>query len=123
MKFVMIGLAALSIFGCATQKVKNDPPQYEEIIINGKPYNPIKVVQPKYPAKAVRSHLSGQCIIEFTVTKEGKTKDHSVFWSSNPVFDQSCIAASERLEYPQLLINGRSVEITNVKYSFFFKVR
>lgn len=123
MKFMAVGFAALSALGCAAQKAKNEPPKYDEIVVNGEPYHPIKVVQPKYPAKAVRNHLSGQCIVEFTVTKEGKTKDHSLVWSSSPVFEQSCVSASALLEYPPLSINGAPVEITKVKYSFFFKIR
>lgn len=123
MKLIVIGLAALSIFGCASKKTENHPPRYDEIVVNGEAYNPLKVVQPRYPAKAASNRLSGQCIVEFTITKEGSTKDHSVSWSSSPIFDQSCVNAAEQIVYPPLLVDGNPVEVTNVKYSFFLQIK
>lgn len=121
MRFVAIGLAATLAVGCVVKEPKVSASEFYPVAVNDGRFVPIKVVPPQYPEAASRTRLSGQCVVELTVNKDGTTKDHRVTWSSSSIFDTSCLAAAKALTYPPHLLDGRPVEITGVKYSYVFK--
>lgn len=83
---------------------------------------PLTAVQAKYPPQAASEGVtSGYCIIAFTITTTGTTKDHTVEQCSNTVFEQESIRAAESLRYRPRTSYWREVE-TKTHYRFTFEL-
>ena len=76
---------------------------------------------PEFPTEATTFGLqSGYVDLEFTVTKNGVTRDIQVIGSSNSVFEESAIKSAEKFMYIPRLLDGKPVE-TVTKYRIEFK--
>lgn len=69
-------------------------------------------VAPSYPNRARQRDIEGWVEIEFTVTRDGATRDISVVDSSedSSVFDEETIAAVEQWEFEPREFMGRTIE-------------
>ncbi len=52
---------------------------------------PLVAVQPLYPSSAMRRGLEGYCVVQFTITAEGKTQDSKIIECSSNVFAKNSI--------------------------------
>ena len=84
------------------------------------PYLPIVRVGAVYPAKALEQELSGEVVVEFTVTKKGDVKNVQIVESTNEIFNKSALASAKRLRYKPKKENGKAVETTGVKDRIVF---
>lgn len=86
-------------------------------------YLPIVKVQPIYPNRALTRGIEGYVIVEFTVTKQGTTKD-PVIVKGEPdgVFDQAAIQAALKFKYKPRVIDGVAVEVLGVQNKITFEI-
>lgn len=121
---IVVASALLALLGgCAGNQQVSSAPEIDKVLVNGEELTPIHNVFPDYPKAAATSGLSGNCVVEFTVTEEGTTKDHSIFWCSSRSFESPSITAAEELVYSPVLIGGKPAEIPNVKYVFSYDLK
>lgn len=86
-------------------------------------YLPIVKVQPNYPRRALSRGIEGYVIVEFTVTRQGTTKDVRVV-EANPsgVFDRSAMQAAEKFKYKPRVIDGQAIEVPGVQNKITFEI-
>lgn len=86
---------------------------------------PIVKVAPVYPSSAANRGIEGQCMVEYTVTVTGATKNIRVVDGecSYAGFRKPSIAAAERFKYKPRIINGEAVEVERVRNMFIFTLQ
>ncbi|ABD79620.1 energy transducer TonB [Saccharophagus degradans] len=85
-------------------------------------YLPIVKVAAKYPQRAAARGIEGYCIVMYTVTKTGETRDVVVDDCPESIFARESIKAAERFKYKPKVINGEPVEVPNVRNRFTFEM-
>lgn len=80
----------------------------------------IKNVNPTYPLSMLRAGKVGWVDIFFTVSKDGSTRDHLVYYSSNTAFTDAVIDAVRQWQYEPVSIAGKATDIHGVKTRFHF---
>lgn len=83
-------------------------------------YLPIVKVAPLYPASASSRRIEGYCVVEYTVTTNGSTRDVQVVedWCTYSAFQRPSVEAAEKFKYKPRIINGEPVEVTGVRNMF-----
>lgn len=86
-------------------------------------YLPIVKVQPNYPRRALSRGIEGYVIVEFTVTKQGTTKDIEVV-EANPsgVFERSAVRAAAKFKYKPRVVDGQPIEVPGVQNKITFEI-
>ncbi len=84
---------------------------------------PIIKVAPIYPARAIRLHLEGYVIVEFTVTRTGSVKDVVVLESTSPIFEKAAMVAAYKFKYKPRVVNGEPVEVPGVQNRINFAAK
>lgn len=87
-------------------------------------YLPIVKVAPVYPHSARTRGTEGTCVVEYTVTKQGTTKDIFVVEElcEEKVFRKPSINAAEKFRYKPRVMNGEAVEVPRVRNQFIYKL-
>ena len=86
-------------------------------------YLPIVKMSPTYPAKAKLNETEGSCLVTYTVTVTGATKDIRVVKGQCPkVFARSAKMAARKFKYKPRVIDGKAVEVPSVSNRFDFKL-
>ena len=86
-------------------------------------YLPIVKVQPIYPQRALSRGIEGYVIVEFTVTKQGTTKDiHVVEAKPTGIFDRAAMQAAAKFKYKPRVIDGQPIEVPGVKNIIKFEL-
>jgi len=85
-------------------------------------YLPIVKVAPVYPARAAQRGLEGYVIVEYTVTRQGTTRDISVVESTSSLFDRAAIESAAKYKYKPRVINGEAVEVPGVRTKITFEL-
>jgi protein TonB len=87
-------------------------------------YLPIVKVAPVYPHRALLQELEGECVVIYSVTTNGSTRDikvvesmctHKVFWTPS-------VAAAKKFKYKPRVIDGEPVEVHGVTNRFIFEL-
>jgi len=88
------------------------PPAPAPVRVGGniKPPQKTKHVAPQYPAIAQSARVQGIVIIEATIGPTGKVTDAKVL-RSQPLLDQSALAAVRQWEFTPTLLNGVPVPV------------
>ena len=87
-------------------------------------YMPIHQVPPVYPRRALQKEIEGCVMMQFTVTKDGSTKDPEVLWSQPPgVFDRAALKSARQYRYSPQIKEGLPIEVPNVKTIAVFKIQ
>ena len=83
---------------------------------------PIVRVAPAYPPHLERLGVEGRCMVEFTVTVTGTTRDVRVVpgHCTHSAFERPSIAAAERFRYRPRIVGGEPVEVRGVRNNFVF---
>jgi TonB family protein len=72
----------------------------------------LRVSPPDYPPTALAQRITGNVMLEFTVSTSGEPRDVHVIEATPPgIFDQAAISAVKRWRYAPLLVNGAAVEV------------
>jgi protein TonB len=85
-------------------------------------YLPIVKVQPIYPRRALSRGVEGYVIVEFTVTKQGTTRDVIVVESSSSMFDNAAIKAASKFKYKPRVVDGQPIEVPGVQNKITFEI-
>lgn len=87
-------------------------------------YLPIVKVAPIYPRRAVTRGVEGFCIVEYTVTRAGTTRDARVLpdQCTSSLFEKASVAAAMKFKYKPRVINGNAVEVSGVRNKFTYEL-
>ena len=86
-------------------------------------YLPIVKVQPVYPRRALSRGIEGYVIVEFTVTKQGTTRDIRVVESKpSGIFDKAAIQAAGKFKYKPRVVDGQPIEVPGVQNKITFEI-
>ncbi len=85
-------------------------------------YLPIVKVQPIYPRRALSRGVEGYVIVEFTVTKQGTTRDIRVVESSSSMFDNAAMKAAAKFKYKPRVVDGQPIEVPGVQNKITFEI-
>lgn len=85
-------------------------------------YLPIVKVAPIYPRRAQTRGLEGYCVVSYTVTVTGATRDPKVLDCSSRVFSSASLRASLRFKYKPRIIDGEPVEVSGVLNKFTYEL-
>ena len=73
-------------------------------------YLPIVKVAPIYPNRALTRGIEGHCIVVYTVTRNGTTKDPKVVECTSSLFANASVKASAKFKYKPRVINGQPID-------------
>lgn len=82
----------------------------------------LKNVNPRYPQSMLREGSVGWVDLFFTVTKEGTTRDHVVYYSSDAAFSKVVLQAVRQWQYEPMVIAGKASDVHGVKVRFHFRI-
>lgn len=86
-------------------------------------YLPMVKVQAQYPRRALSRGIQGYCIVQYTVTKTGSTKDHQALdCSPKGIFERASLKASTKFKYKPRIEDGEAIEVTGVKNKFTYRL-
>jgi protein TonB len=86
-------------------------------------YLPIVKIAPVYPASAQARGIEGYCIVEYTVTTAGTTKDVKVVEADPPgIFNKASIAAAQKFKYRPRVVDGEAIEVHGVRNIFRYEL-
>jgi protein TonB len=87
-------------------------------------YLPIVKVAPIYPARALQRGLEGFCVVQYTVTSLGTTRDPFVVEEqcSSSLFHRASVQAALKFKYKPRVIDGNAVEVPGVQNKFTFEI-
>jgi protein TonB len=83
---------------------------------------PIVKVAPIYPRRAQTRGLEGQCLIEFTVTSTGATKDAFAVECTSSLFKKASVNAALKFKYKPRVVDGVSMDVPGVQHIITFKL-
>ena len=84
-------------------------------------YLPIVKVAPIYPQRPLSRGIEGSCIVEFTVTRTGTTRDaRAVDGACDGVFKKASVQAALKFKYKPRVIDGQNVAVPGVRNKFTY---
>jgi len=92
--------------------------------VGGGDYLPIVKVAPIYPQRALIHGIEGYCIVQFTVTRQGTTRDPFVIEGActDQLFRDPSIQAALKFKYKPRVIDGKAVEVSGVRKKFTYVI-
>ena len=85
-------------------------------------YLPIVKVAPIYPNRALTRGIEGNCIVEYTVTRNGTTSDPKVVECTSSLFANASIKAAAKFKYKPRVINGQPIDVPGVMHKITFEL-
>lgn len=87
-------------------------------------YLPIVKVAPVYPKRALQRGIEGYVLLEFTVTRQGTTRDIKVIESdpASTIFHRAAISAASKFKYKPRTEDGKAIEVPGVLNKIIFKL-
>ena len=87
-------------------------------------YLPIVKVAPIYPNRALTRGIEGYCVVQYTVTRLGTTKDPVVIEDqcTSTLFHRASLNASLKFKYKPRIMDGEAVEVPGVQNKFTYEI-
>jgi protein TonB len=87
-------------------------------------YLPIVKVAPIYPNRALTRGIEGYCVVEYTVTRQGTTKDPVVVpdQCTSSLFESASLSAALKFKYKPRIMDGEAVEVPGVMNKFTYEI-
>jgi len=87
-------------------------------------YLPIVKVAPIYPNRALSRGIEGYCVVQYTVTRQGTTKDPFVIESqcTSSMFHSASVNAALKFKYKPRIMDGEAVEVPGVQNKFTYEI-
>ncbi len=86
-------------------------------------YLPIVKIAPVYPTAAQNRGVEGYCLVEYTVTAAGTTRDVKIIEADPPgIFNKVSIAAALKFKYRPRVVNGEPIEVHGVRNLFRYEL-
>ncbi|MGD2130231.1 MAG: energy transducer TonB [Lysobacterales bacterium] len=87
-------------------------------------YLPIVKVAPIYPQRALMRGIEGYCVVQYTVTRQGTTRDPFVIEDqcTSSMFERPSLQAALKFKYKPRVIDGEAVEVPGVRNKFTYQI-
>ncbi len=86
-------------------------------------YLPIVKVAPIYPRRAQSRGITGYCIVEYTVTKNGSIRDpQAVDCQPSGIFERASLKAALKFKYKPRVVDGEAIEVAGVQNKFTYEL-
>ena len=87
-------------------------------------YLPIVKVAPIYPNRALTRGIEGFCVVQYTVTNLGTTKDPVVIEDqcTSSLFHRASLNAALKFKYKPRILDGQAVEVPGVQNKFTYEI-
>lgn len=87
-------------------------------------YLPIVKVAPIYPQRALTRGVEGFCVVQYTVTRQGTTRDPFVVEDqcTSSLFHRASLQAALKFKYKPRIIDGEAVEVPGVQNKFTYEI-
>ncbi|MGR8921115.1 MAG: energy transducer TonB [Gammaproteobacteria bacterium] len=86
-------------------------------------YLPIVKVAPIYPQRALNRGTQGECVVEFTVTRSGTTRDaRPVEGRCHSAFKKASVEAALKFKYKPRVVDGQAIEVPGVRNKFTYRL-
>ncbi|MFC1776874.1 energy transducer TonB [Pseudomonadota bacterium] len=87
-------------------------------------YLPIVKVAPIYPNRALTRGIQGYCVVMYTVTRQGTTKDPVVIEDqcTSSLFHSASVNAALKFKYKPRIMDGEAVEVPGVQNKFTYEI-
>ena len=87
-------------------------------------YLPIVKVAPIYPSRALTRGIEGFCVVMYTVTRQGTTRDPVVVEDqcSSSLFHRASVNAALKFKYKPRIMDGEAVEVPGVQNKFTYEI-
>jgi protein TonB len=87
-------------------------------------YLPIVKVAPIYPNRALTRGIEGFCVVQYTVTRQGTTKDPLVVedMCTSTLFHRASLNAALKFKYKPRIMDGEAVEVPGVQNKFTYEI-
>jgi len=86
-------------------------------------YLPIVKIAPLYPAGAQARGIEGWCLVEYTVTTTGATRDPVVIEAEpKGIFNKASINAALKFKYRPRVVDGEPIEVPGVRNLFRYEL-
>jgi protein TonB len=87
-------------------------------------YLPIVKVAPIYPNRALTRGIEGFCVVQYTVTRLGTTKDPLIVESqcTSTLFHRASLNAALKFKYKPRILDGEAVEVPGVQNKFTYEI-
>jgi protein TonB len=87
-------------------------------------YLPIVKVAPIYPNRALTRGIEGFCVVQYTVTRQGTTRDPFVIEDqcSSTLFHSASVNAALKFKYKPRIMDGEAVEVPGVQNKFTYEI-
>ncbi|MGD9021616.1 MAG: energy transducer TonB [Lysobacterales bacterium] len=87
-------------------------------------YLPIVKVAPIYPNRALTRGIEGYCVVQYTVTRQGTTRDPFVIEDqcTSSLFHRASINAALKFKYKPRIMDGEAVEVPGVQNKFTYEI-
>lgn len=88
-------------------------------------YLPIVKVAPIYPQRALSRSVEGYCVVQYTVTKQGTTRNPFVVEDqcTSSLFHRASVQAALKFKYKPRVIDGQAVEVPGVQNKFTYEIQ
>lgn len=85
-----------------------------------KRFRVVKSVVPNYPTSSARAGKTGWVDMFFTIDKDGTTRDHVVYYSSDKAFAKETLRVIRQWQFEPMKINEKPIAVHGVKRRFIF---
>jgi len=87
-------------------------------------YLPIVKVAPIYPNRALTRGIEGFCVVQYTVTRQGTTRDPLVIEDqcTSTLFHSASVNAALKFKYKPRIMDGEAVEVPGVQNKFTYEI-
>ena len=87
-------------------------------------YLPIVKVAPIYPNRALTRGVEGYCVVQYTVTRQGTTRDPFVIEDqcTSSLFHRASVNAALKFKYKPRIMDGEAVEVPGVQNKFTYEI-
>ena len=87
-------------------------------------YLPIVKVAPIYPNRALTRGIEGSCVVQYTVTRQGTTRDPVVIEDqcTSTLFHSASVNAALKFKYKPRIMDGEAVEVPGVRNLFTYEI-
>lgn len=86
-------------------------------------YQPLNLITPQYPPRAMEEKIEGYVLVEFTVTTEGDAAGIVILdRQPSDIFNASAIEAMERFRFRPRVMDGIPMEAPGAQYTFNYEL-
>ena len=85
-------------------------------------YFPVQKDAPAYPSRALDKGIQGTCTVRYTVNTEGRVANPEVLDDCHPFFIKPSLAATKSFRYTPRIVDGKAVNVPNVKNTFQYRI-